>query len=177
VGAGVDAPPESPAALPLGDAQLDIRWGGEVEVCAAGGGGDGEGVQRRGLSGVGAQQQEDVHAVGYALFGPLRWDGFAGFGDVEVDHDQPGRAGGQADVVVVVVPAVPDACGVGGGALFGLAVPSGADAGAGALGLAVQGGVAAPRFEWEHRPSAPRGGQGGVQECVGRHQRNLFWLR
>jgi hypothetical protein len=103
------------------------------------GSGHGERVAGQHLPGLLGQHSEHVLSVDYAgLSAPLLGLLIAGFGRVQIEHDQPGRAGGQPDVVRGAGPGTADALRVGGGALLPPLVPAGTHAGAGAPVVAVQ---------------------------------------
>src|SRR5690606_36340139 len=149
VPAGVDQPAQAVAALAGGVAEAGAGRGGVVEVGAAGGGAHGEGAQQRAevgacLFGEGGQY---VGAGGDAGEPPVFGGLLAGVGDVEVDDDQVGGAGG--DAVVGGRPALPP-----GAHLVGV--------GAGRPAPFDQRFVLGAGGEREDAPSPPGGGQGVV---------------
>lgn len=115
--AGVDLPAQSAGAVPGGVAQRLALGGGEVQVDAAAPGADGMGVGGEGLAVALAEHGEHVGAVRDVVLGPSGRRCVAGvLGLVQVDDDQAGRAGGDADVEGVRRPRAGDAVRVGGGA-------------------------------------------------------------
>jgi len=73
-------------------------------MCAAASGADGESVVGVRLAVLGAQQAEDVLSVLRVMLGEAGGRMLAGLGLVEVDHNQPGRAASDADVVRLARP-------------------------------------------------------------------------
>lgn len=132
-----------------------------VQVAAAGG--SGHTVSgRQGDVQLVEQSGEDVEAVVDVGALPSRRDGIAWFGGVEVEAEETGRSGGDADAVGMTGPGAADAPGAGGRALF----PTGMAVAAERVGPVTAGGGVSrtrrPLRAWDEREDVPAAG--GVAE-------------
>lgn len=153
---GVDAFAEPSGRV----AEPRARWGGEVQVdpAARGPGRTGGGY---GLSGALAERRKGRHA-GRCVRTALA----LAFRHVEVDDNQPGGTGRNADVERQVAPRAADAVRVDGGALFPLAVTARAVSDAGANVFTVQGRTLVAGAQREDSPPSFRSVQCGVKEVA-----------